>query len=324
MSPGSEADRFAGDDGWIEASDPFPAGAGRTPRRGGPWRDRSERSPGVPRRQGWSRAGPDGASRRWDCSELIFRKAIAWAVLVTLAGALHLIGINAHLPHIKLQWPWQTIARAPPPMSSWARGCCRKSRAFSRPGHGELQLRLHAQGEQEHRLLALLVYSTFYAVGHASATVDLNPGTAWWKPATSHYKLDVLSRPAGGKAGSVSVSIALPPPQLPQSVHDVSIDNTLSQPIATQHSWTYPGFGCGALLKPQFAESALYSQAQSLAFYRATRVIGDPAADRRRRERGSADHQEHLHPAAAERARLHAGRIHPALVRRAVGGSAVR
>ena len=25
--------------------------------------------------------------------------------------------------------------------------------------------------------------STFYAVGHASATVDLNPGTSWWAPA---------------------------------------------------------------------------------------------------------------------------------------------
>jgi len=74
------------------------------------------------------------------------------------------------------------------------------------------------------------------------------------------------------KAGSVTVSIALPRPQLPQSVHDVSIDNTLSQPIATEHSWTYPGFGCGVMLKPQFAESVLYSQAQNLAFYRVNHV----------------------------------------------------
>ena len=33
-----------------------------------------------------------------------------------------------------------------------------------------------------------------------------------------------------------------------------------------QHSWTYPGLGCGALIQPQFAVSVLYSQAQNLAF----------------------------------------------------------
>jgi hypothetical protein len=33
-----------------------------------------------------------------------------------------------------------------------------------------------------------------------------------------------------------------------------------------QHSWTYPGLGCGALIRPQFSESVLYGQAQNLAF----------------------------------------------------------
>jgi hypothetical protein len=103
-------------------------------------------------------------------------------------------------------------------------------------------------------------------VGRASATVDLNPGPSWWTPATGHYKLQVLSRPLTGIPGRVSVILALPQPQLPQSVHDVTIDNTLSHPIDTQHSWTYPGFGCGGLIRPQFAESVLYSQAQTLAF----------------------------------------------------------
>jgi hypothetical protein len=66
------------------------------------------------------------------------------------------------------------------------------------------------------------------------------------------------------------VSIVLPPPQLPQSVHNIAVDNTLSHVISTDHSWTYPGFGCGALLKPQFASSVLFGQAQTLAFYQAT------------------------------------------------------
>ena len=58
----------------------------------------------------------------------------------------------------------------------------------------------------------------------------------------------------------------MPQPHLPQTVHDVTVDNTLSHPISTQHSWTYPGLGCGALIRPQFSAPVLYSQAQSIAF----------------------------------------------------------
>jgi hypothetical protein len=96
--------------------------------------------------------------------------------------------------------------------------------------------------------------------------VDLNPGPAWWTPETGHYRLQVLSRPAGEVPGRVSVAIVLPQPQLPQSVHDVTVDDTMSHPIDVQHSWTYPGLGCGALIRPQFSESVLYGQAQNLAF----------------------------------------------------------
>jgi hypothetical protein len=73
-----------------------------------------------------------------------------------------------------------------------------------------------------------------------------------------------------GKPGQVSVTIALPQPQLPRSIHDITIDNTLSHPIDTQHSWTYPGLGCGALIRPQFSVSVLYAQAQNIAFSQAT------------------------------------------------------
>jgi hypothetical protein len=64
--------------------------------------------------------------------------------------------------------------------------------------------------------------------------------------------------------------MALPLPQLPQSVHDVSIDNTLSKPTQVNHSWTYPGIGCGELIQPQFSQSVLYAQAQTEAFDQAT------------------------------------------------------
>src|SRR5262245_8019088 len=40
---------------------------------------------------------------------LIFRRAIASVVLTTLSAALHLVGINAHLPNISFAWPGQTV-----------------------------------------------------------------------------------------------------------------------------------------------------------------------------------------------------------------------
>ena len=96
--------------------------------------------------------------------------------------------------------------------------------------------------------------------------MNLNPGPAWWTAHPGHYRLQVLGRPATGGPGRVSVTIVLPQPQLPQSVHDVTVDNTVSHPIDVQHSWTYPGLGCGALIRPQFSVSVLYGQAQNLAF----------------------------------------------------------
>jgi hypothetical protein len=59
---------------------------------------------------------------------------------------------------------------------------------------------------------------------------------------------------------------------LPQTVHDVSVDNTLSKPVSTDHSWTYPGLACGAVIRPQFAQQILFAQAQQEAFTQATTV----------------------------------------------------
>ncbi|HUD11371.1 MAG TPA: hypothetical protein VMS08_03095, partial [Candidatus Saccharimonadia bacterium] len=94
------------------------------------------------------------------------------------------------------------------------------------------------------------------------------PGPAWWAHDTGHYRLDTISRPHAGKPGQVSVTMVLSKPQLPATAHQVVIDNISSKPIDTQHSWTYPGFGCGVVIRPQFPESVLYSQAQRIAFYK--------------------------------------------------------
>jgi hypothetical protein len=199
---------------------------------------------------------------------LIFRKAVTWAVLVALSAALHVVGLNVHLPHIKLAWPWESISAGTTTNVDLGPWVLQKIEGISRPALGteNFNFTFTHKVSKNIGIWPCWYSSTFAAVGRASATVDLNPGPTWWTPATGHYRLQVLSRPVTGKPGRVSVVIALPQPQLPQSVHDVTIDNTLSHPVDTQHSWTYPGFGCGGLIRPQFAESVLYSQAQSLAF----------------------------------------------------------
>ena len=203
---------------------------------------------------------------------LIFRRAVAWLVLLALSSALHLIGVNAHLPKIKFAWPWQTISAGTTTNTNLGPWVLQKIEGISKPALGQANFNFYFTHKVSKNIGPWPCWfaSTFYAVGHASATVNLNPGPAWWAPSTGHYRLQVLSRPAGGKPGHVAVRMILPRPQLPQSAHDVTIDNLPSKPIDTQHSWTYPGFGCGVMLKPQFAQSVLYAQAQTIAFYKAT------------------------------------------------------
>jgi hypothetical protein len=206
---------------------------------------------------------------------LIFRKVIAWAVLAALSGALHLVGLNVHLPHVKLAWPWQSVSAGTTTNIDVGPWVLQKIEGISRPalGTANFNFTFTRKVSKNIGIWPCWYSSTFDTVGRASATVDLNPGSSWWAPGTGHYALQVLSRPVTGQAGRVSVVMVLPQPQLPQSVHDVTIDDTLSHPIDTQHSWTYPGFGCGELIQPQFAPSVMYAQAQSIAF---TRVRTDP------------------------------------------------
>jgi len=205
---------------------------------------------------------------------LIFRKAVAALVLMGLSGALHLVGVNVHLPHVRLAWPWQTVTAGTTTNTDIGPWVLQRIEGISKPALGRENFTFFFTHKVSKNIGPWPCWyaSTFYAVGYASATVDLNPGPAWWTPSSGHYQLQVVSRPQDGKPGQVAVTMVLPPPQLPQSVHDVTIDNIPSKPISSQHSWTYPGFGCGVLIRPQFAQSVLYAQAQQIAFYRATHV----------------------------------------------------
>jgi hypothetical protein len=205
---------------------------------------------------------------------LIFRKAIASVVLMALSAALHLVGVNIHLPTVRFGWPWQTISTGTTTNTDLGPWVLQKIEGISKPALGEANFNFLFTHKVSKSIGPWPCWyaSTFFAVGHASATVDLNPGPAWWTPASGHYRLRVVSQPRAGKPGHVTVAMVLPRPQLPRSVHDITIDNIPSKPVATQHSWTYPGFGCGVILRPQFPESVLYSEAQRIAFYKANHV----------------------------------------------------
>lgn len=217
----------------------------------------------IPRKLAWGAALVLAA--------LIFRKIIAWAVLAVLSGALHLVGLNVRLPHVSFGWPWQSVTAGTTTDVSVGPWVLQKIEGISRPALGteNFNFTFTHKVSKNIGIWPCWYSSTFATTGHASATVDLNPGPGWWAPGTGHYQLQVLSRPATGVPGRVSVAIVLPPPQLPQSVHDVTVDNTMSHPVDVQHSWTYPGLGCGALIRPQFSVSVLYAQAQNLAFAQA-------------------------------------------------------
>lgn len=205
---------------------------------------------------------------------VIFRRALAWLAVTALGAALHVIGINAHLPSVKFGWPWQSASATPANDTIVGPWVLQKIEGISRPALGTENFNFLYTRKVSKSIGPWPCWysSTFYAVGHASATVNLNPGPSWWKPSTGHYQLRVLKAPVNGRGGQVAVTMTLPDPQLPQSVHDVTIDNTLSKPVSTSHSWTYPGLGCGALLRPQFAQSAVYAGAQQEAFSRVRHV----------------------------------------------------
>jgi hypothetical protein len=205
---------------------------------------------------------------------LVFRRAVASVVLMALSATLHFFGISVHLPKIKFGWPWQSITSGTTTNTDIGPWVLQKIEGISKPALGQANFNFFFTHKVSKSLgfLPCWYSSTFYAVGHASATVDLNPGPSWWKRSTGHYKLQVLRSPSGGKPGLAAVTMVLPQPQLPQSVHDVTIDDIPSTPVSTQHSWTYPGLACGVLIRPQFSQSVLYAQAQQIAFYRSAHV----------------------------------------------------
>jgi hypothetical protein len=264
QDPGGRAVRTTRGSSGVDDEAP---GGGRGPERGGrlgPDPRRPERRRRVPR---WVKVACVAAIAGW-----VFRRAVVFVTLTALSTVLHVAGISIHLPKVSFGWPWQApgVGVTTTTDASVGPWVLQKIEGISKPALGQANFDFMFTHKVSKNIGPLPCWyaSTFYAVGHAAATVDLNPGPAWWAPGAGHYQLQVLSRPQAGRAGRVAVTMVLPRPQLPQSAHDVSIDDLPSHPVSTQHSWTYPGIACGMVLRPQFPQSVLYAQAQRIAFYR--------------------------------------------------------
>src|SRR5208282_2686589 len=136
---------------------------------------------------------------------LIFRKIIAWAVLVALSATLHVLGINVHLPRVRLAWPWQSISAGTTTNIDLGPWVLQKIEGISRPALGteNFNFTFTHKVSKSIGIWPCWYSSTFEAVGHASATVNLNPGPAWWAPGSGHYDLQVLSRPVTGEPGRI-------------------------------------------------------------------------------------------------------------------------
>ena len=153
-----------------------------------------------------------------------------WLVIAALSGLLHLVGVNVHLPHITFGWPWQSISSGSTTDVAVGPWVLQNIEGISKPALGteNFTFTFTHKVNKSIGFWPCWYSSTFAASGRASATVDLNPGAGWWAPSTGHFVLQVLSKPVAGAAGTVEVSLVLPQPQLPQSVHDVTVEDRKS------------------------------------------------------------------------------------------------
>ena len=108
-----------------------------------------------------------------------------WLPLAVLSAALNLVGLNVHLPSVRFAWPWQVITAGTTTHTDLGPWVLQKIEGISQPALGQANFDFYFTRKVSRNIGPWPCWyaSTFYAVGHASATVNLNPGPAWWKPA---------------------------------------------------------------------------------------------------------------------------------------------
>ena len=210
---------------------------------------------------------------------LIFRRAIASVVLMALSAALHLVGLNVHLPSVKFAWPWQTITAGTTTNTDLGPWVLQKIEGISKPALGQANFNFYFTHKVSKNIGPWPCWyeSTFYAVGHAAATVDLNPGAVLVEaigrslPATGAQPSGARqSRPRGGEHGAAQPAAAAVGARRDDRQHPFAADRH-----AAQLDLSGPRLRPGAAAAVR--QSVLYSQAQYIAFYKATHRTRSPA-----------------------------------------------
>ncbi len=248
------------DGGWFHAPvperPPRPYGEPRTlPLRPG-------RRPRVPRKLTWAAV--------LVLATLIFRKAIAWAALTALGATLHLVGFNVHLPHVSFGWPWQSVSAGTTTDTDVGPWVLQKIQGISRPALGteNFNFTFTHKVSKSIGIWPCWYSGTFATVGHASATVDLNPG-----PALVDARVRAITgcrssaAPATGAPGRVKCRDRAARGRSYRSPRTTSpsITRCRIRLTCSTAGTLLPGLGCGCLIRPQFSVSVLYAQAQSLS-----------------------------------------------------------
>ena len=226
-----------------------------------------------------------------------------------LSAALHLVGLNVRLPHVTFGWPWQSVTAGTTTDVSVGPWVLQKIEGISRPALGteNFNFTFTHKVSKNIGIWPCWYSSTFATTGHASATVDLNPGPALVGPA--HRPLPAAGPvPAGhrgpgpGQRGHrpAAAPAAAVGPRRHRGRHDVAPDRRPAQLDLS-----------GARLRRADTAAvlrvgALRPGAEPGVRRRPERPEDHRAADQGGRDAGRADHQEQLRPADRERARLYA------------------
>ena len=85
-----------------------------------------------------------------------------------------------HLPSVRFAWPWQVVTAGTTTNTDLGPWVLQKIEGISQPALGQANFDFYFTRKVSKNIGPWPCWyaSTFYAVGHASATVDLNPGPA--------------------------------------------------------------------------------------------------------------------------------------------------
>ena len=121
--------------------------------------------------------------------------------MAELSTSLHVLGINVHLPHVTFAWPWQVISAGTTSDAQVGPWVLQRIEGISKPALGTENFNFvftHKVSKNIGPWPCWVLEHVLRGRPRRPATVDLNPGPAWWTSAAGHYQLRMPARPEAG------------------------------------------------------------------------------------------------------------------------------